>query len=402
MNRINRNYMASICFTLEWDNCNVHFSDSYYAERVNFWRDLFPVGLYDELMDKSKGESVELNYESGEFAPAFDLFKAFTLKRSQFVNYISYYSAVEPKLGRFYPKGILKGVTGVFRQNMTPFRCAGIYGEEVRVDCNHPLSQKSLQLRAIIDDLWEKNKERGGRCNDWSLISLNGPGMQSRYNQKPTDFFSDSPFARADTRDDSLFYRMPRLITHLDDTALHKITSLYKRLLPENIHILDLMCSWKSHVPEELNLKSLVGLGLNQEELRKNKQLTDFVLHDLNKNPILPFGNNTFDAVICAVSVEYMTSPFEVFDDVARILKPDGYFILTFSNRWFLPKVVKIWQDIHEFERMGLVIEYFLKSGKYKSLNTWSIQGLSRPETDKYFPRLLQSDPVFAVWGQKS
>jgi hypothetical protein len=399
--RTNRDVLADICFTVEWDDGGIHFADCYYAEKVNFWRDLFPEGLYDKLLDKSEGDGVEVRYGSGEFAPAFDPFKAFTLNRSQFGHYLASYSVIEPRFGRFYPKGILKGVTGVFRQNMIPFRCVGIYGQDVRVDFNHSLSQKSLKLRAILDNVWAKNKERGGKCNDWPTGILSGPGMQARYNQKPTDFFSDDPFVRADTRNDSLFYRMPRLIAHLDDRALQEITSLYGKIVPEGSHVLDLMGSWKSHIPETLNLKSLVGLGLNKGELENNSQLTDFVIHDLNANPTLPFGNDTFDAVICTVSVEYMTRPFEVFEDAARILKPDGYFILTFSNRWFPPKVIKIWQDIHELERIGLVLEYFLKTEKFKDLNTYSIQGLPRPDTDNYFPKLLKADPVLAAWGQR-
>jgi hypothetical protein len=105
--------------------------------------------------------------------------------------------------------------------------------------------------------------------------------------------------------------------------------------------------------------------------------------------------------VICTVSVEYMTRPFEVFLDVARILKPNGHFIHTFSNRWFPPKVISLWQELSEFERMGLVLEYFLRSGFYGSLETYSSRGWPRPETDRYYPDLMTADPVYAVWGRK-
>jgi len=116
----------------------------------------------------------------------------------------------------------------------------------------------------------------------------------------------------------------------------------------------------------------------------------------------LPFDDEAFDAVICAVSVEYMTRPFEVFSDAARILKPEGAFIHTFSNRWFPPKVISLWQELTEFERMGLVLEYFLGSGAYSNLETYSSTGWSRPETDRYYPDLMTADPVYAVWGQKT
>jgi hypothetical protein len=50
---------------------------------------------------------------------------------------------------------------------------------------------------------------------------------------------------------------------------------------------------------------------------------------------------------------------------------------------------------------MGLVLEYFLNSGKYIQFRTYSQRGFPRPATDKYATQLPYSDPVYAVWGQK-
>ena len=125
------------------------------------------------------------------------------------------------------------------------------------------------------------------------------------------------------------------------------------------------------------------------------------MVQDLNLNSRLPFDSNRFDAVVCTVSVEYLVDPLAVFAELARILLPDGYFILTFSNRWFPTKAIKIWKELHEFERMGLVLEYFIRSGDFKNLQTYSLRGLPRPNDDKYFPDLWCSDPIYAVWGQK-
>jgi SAM-dependent methyltransferase len=124
------------------------------------------------------------------------------------------------------------------------------------------------------------------------------------------------------------------------------------------------------------------------------------VVHDLNEDPRLPFEDQRFDAVICSVSVEYMIRPFNVFQDVARILRPGGSFIHTFSNRWFPPKAISIWAELSEFERMGLTLEYFLRSGVYRNLETYSARGWNRPETDRYFPEIPAADPVYAVWGE--
>jgi SAM-dependent methyltransferase len=188
-------------------------------------------------------------------------------------------------------------------------------------------------------------------------------------------------------------------VHHIDATAIDSISRLYGQLVQPESKVLDLMSSWVSHLPEDLPLKSVTGLGMNDEELQANHQLSDFCLHDLNDNPHMPFDDNAFDAAVCTVSVEYLVQPFEVFEEINRVLKPGGLLIITFSNRWFPPKAIRIWSEIHEFERMGLVLEFFLKSSHYTNLHTYSMRGLPRPADDKYASQILFSDPVYAVWG---
>jgi SAM-dependent methyltransferase len=159
------------------------------------------------------------------------------------------------------------------------------------------------------------------------------------------------------------------------------------------------MSSWVSHLPEDFSPQSLIGLGMNEKELKSNTRLSSYYVHDLNADPHLPFDDQSFDAVICTVSVEYLIHPFEVFKEISRVLTPGGVFIVTFSNRWFPPKAIRIWPHLHEFERMGLVLEFFLKSGQYTNLHTYSLRGLPRPSNDKYADQFAYSDPVYAVWG---
>ena len=225
--------------------------------------------------------------------------------------------------------------------------------------------------------------------------------MQARWRGLPADFWSDLPFARVDARPDTCFYSEPRLVDHVDRTAIAEISALYGRLIPVGSRILDLMTSWHSHLPASLAPRAVTGLGMNRAELDANPMLTERVVHDLNANARLPFPDASFDAIVCTVSVEYLISPFEVFRELVRVLMPAGLLIVTFSNRWFPPKAIQIWQGIHEFERLGLVLEYFLESGRFDDLNTWSLRGLPRPAGDKYADRLRLSDPVYAVWGRR-
>jgi SAM-dependent methyltransferase len=179
------------------------------------------------------------------------------------------------------------------------------------------------------------------------------------------------------------------------------ITGLYAGMLRPGMRVLDLMSSWTSHLPDEILFTEVVGLGMNPEELQANKRLNRFVVQDLNQLTTLPFENGSLDAVVCTASIEYLTRPFEVFSEISRILKPGGLLVMTFSNRWFPPKVIRIWTELHEFERMGLALEYMILTGSFENLHTFSMRGLPRPETDKYFGEQRYSDPVYAVWGQK-
>ncbi|TVP79099.1 MAG: methyltransferase domain-containing protein [Thioalkalivibrio sp.] len=306
---------------------------------------------------------------------------------------------VQPRAGRFYPGHFLAGAPGV-PEGSTAFRIAAISPDGVMtVDFNHPLAgiDLELELRVVNSD------PPGSPPGDLGRAAvMNGPGMQARWRDQPTDFLHGEALARGDDGPDSAFYAVPRMVQHLDDTALDRIRHVYRGLLPKGGVVLDLMSSWTSHLDPALAPQRVAGLGMNADELAANPVLTERVVHDLNTDPRLPWPEASFDAVICTVSVEYLTSPVEVFREIRRVLRPGGRFVATFSNRWFPPKAIAVWAELHEFERMGLVLELFLRAGGFTGLGTCSLRGLPRPPGDQYADRLATSDPVYAVWGEAS
>ncbi len=398
---IHEKSVASIEFSLCWQSSDILHTDCFFAGKVNFYRDIFPRKINDSLMGKSKGDTIEIPSILKDIVSPYAQGYEFSIEPRQFDRLYAAPVQTEPRFGRFYPKGLLKAIPGIFQGNVEPFRCTGISDTTITVDFNHPLSPWNGNLTMDIKDVRRNSGILGGSCTDWMEIITSGPGMQTRCRRIPTDFFSDKPFSRTNEHNDAGFYKEPRLVTHIDDKAISVISDIYGQTLNNGMKVLDLMSSWRSHVPQHLKLDSLIGLGLNREEMLQNPQLTDHFVHDLNEDLVLPFSDNEFDAVICTVSVEYLIHPFEVFSEIARILKTDGYFIVTFSNRWFPPKVVRIWTELNDFERMGIVLEYFLLTGLYRNLNTFSMRGLPRNEDDRYYPDMPYSDPVYAVWGQK-
>jgi len=399
--QINSDSIVDMVFHLKWKSEAAIHTDGYQASRINVWRDYLPPFLLDEMKGKQAGEGVEIRLMPADFLPAFDKQNLFKVKTNQFDRRFTMDTIAEPGVGRFYPKGMLQNVAGVFSANVHPFRCVQLINGHMTVDFNHPLSGRDLALSAVVGKVEPKEIERGGSSVDWMEKLTTGPGMQARWQSRQTDFFSTEAFSRDDEAPDSRFYHEPRYVQHIDDTAIEMVTNTYGRFLKNDMQVLDLMSSWKSHLPEKLHLKHLVGLGLNDHELKKNPRLRESVVQDLNLNSKLPFESNSFDAVVCTVSVEYLTDPLTVFEEVSRVLRTDGYFIVTFSNRWFPTKAIKIWTELHDFERMGMVLEYFMRSGGFKNLQTYSIRRLPRPHDDKYYPDLRYSDPVYAVWGQK-
>ncbi len=403
LDRTDGHAMCAMAFGLQWQSEHARHNDQLVAPKLNLWRDILPFELEPELMDKPVNHVARRSFGAGELIVPYQPDLCFNLSQRAFHRGLRSNNYVEPRSGRFYPRAFIGGSRGIFPEEVLPFRVCGVSDDMIGCDLNNPLADKALDLSVRILDIWAAREEHGGSCNDVAeMVTLNGPGMQARWRGQPTDFWQDIPFARVAGEADAGFYAMPRLVSHVDKTASAQIAKLYERLLPSGGRVLDLMASWESHLSAEHNLGEVVGLGMNGEELAANPLFAEQRVHDLNLNPTLPYGDAEFDAVICSLSVEYLVKPFEVFAEVARVLRPGGRFVVTFSNRWFPPKVIRAWEGMHEFERPGMVLEYFLRDGLFGDLETWSIRGLPRPADDKYADRLDDSDPVFAVWGSRA
>lgn len=162
---------------------------------------------------------------------------------------------------------------------------------------------------------------------------------------------SSTKFTRLDSTSDTIFYKDPRFVEHVDEQAVQLMTQYIsqnviaptqKQSDTTTTTILDLCSSWTSHIDPSAvknnNLK-VSGLGMNAKELERNSILNDWVIRDLNANPVLPYDDSTFDVVLCQLSIDYLTRPKDVLNEVGRVLKPGGTVHILFSNRLFLSKV---------------------------------------------------------------
>ena len=203
--------------------------------------------------------------------------------------------------------------------------------------------------------------------------------------------FPPDHYRREDEAPDPYFYSQPRLVVHIDDSAIEAIGEFFAGYLPEAGRILDLMSSWRSHMPDGFSGRKLVGLGLNGVEMAENPQLVDRVVHDLNLNPVLPFREASFDAAVVTVSIQYITKPVQLFSEVARVLRAGASFHVIYSNRMFPTKATALWKPLSDAERANLVSAYFRYAG------VWD-----EPETRGISPRPgFYTDPVFVVSARK-
>jgi SAM-dependent methyltransferase len=206
--------------------------------------------------------------------------------------------------------------------------------------------------------------------------------------------------SKLDDTNDLNFYDSPRLVTHVDEGFIDRLKSLYQEKLQPNTRILDLMSSWVSHLPEDVEYAHVEGHGMNAEELAKNPRLDHFFVQNLNQNPKLPLSDADFDAVLITVSIQYLQYPEAVLSEIYRVLKPNGIVIISFSNRMFYQKAIAAWRDGTDTDRVNLVRRYFQ-----------SVDGFSQPEVIVHQPPLpgfLQmlglagGDPFYAVVASKS
>lgn len=401
--RVESHNLAHLKFTARWyDEFGEHRAVQHFVA-FNVLRDmeLLPQSLMNDIIGKSVGQGSWHTFAPGDLMPAWSKSKQKTVQSKNFIGRLNNGLVIIPHIGRFYPAGMVDGLDNGFHVNIDAMRLIVMNEQFMTIDFNHPLANSTIDIKVDVIAIKPAANELAGRCTKVMQELFKGPGMQIPDANVTTDFFVANAMDRIDEDPDDIFYSQPRLVHHLDCNARSMIADFYARHLVPGSHVLDLMASWESHINCAHLGVQLTGLGMNEQELQANPQLDNYLVHDLNRKPDIPLDNESFDAVICTASVEYLIRPLRVFEEIKRILKAEGQFLITFSNRWFPTKSIALWAEMHEFERIGLVSEYFRQAGWSGSVNTLSIRGLSRPEDDPYYGQTHLSDPVYAVWGQK-
>lgn len=212
-------------------------------------------------------------------------------------------------------------------------------------------------------------------------------------------FLETTERSKLDESSDDYFYGVPRFVTHVDEGFIQRLTDLYGEYLRPGMRILDMMSSWVSHLPEEMQFDHVEGHGMNAEELARNPRLDHYFVQNLNHKQLLPLPDTSFDAVLNTVSVQYLQYPEAVFAEIYRILKPEGIAIVSFSNRMFFQKAIQIWRDASEPKRVQLVQSYFANIPGFAD-----IQAIAETSSLPSILRMMGvpgGDPFYAVIAKR-
>lgn len=200
-----------------------------------------------------------------------------------------------------------------------------------------------------------------------------------------------------DPGNDQLFYLLPKFVHHAGEECRACLTRYYAAALPSDGAgaVLDLCSSFTSHYPKGYaGARRVAVLGLNALELLANPTKTEWAVRNLNDDPVLPYDDDAFDVVTNSLSVDYLTSPLEVFREMRRVLKPGGLAAMAFTNRCFPTKVVPVWtRPFTDTAHARLVASYFHFSGGWEDISVADVS------PDGWAG---QQDPMIVVQARKS
>ena len=199
--------------------------------------------------------------------------------------------------------------------------------------------------------------------------------------------------SKSDISDDGIFYQQPRFVHHLSDSFRNRLTSLYSEYLLNHHIILDLMSSWVSHLPSNINYKKVIGHGMNEAELSSNERLDKFFVQNLNKKQNMPIEDSSVDVGLIVAGWQYLQYPEKVSLELSRVIKSDSLLIISFTNRAFWTKAPNIWTYSSEEKRIEYVTSVLTSNG-------WRIEKILDEKTQdkKLFGFYSsESDPFFSV-----
>lgn len=149
----------------------------------------------------------------------------------------------------------------------------------------------------------------------------------------------------------------------------YKTLKYFKNKLRAHERVLDIGCSsgkFLKHLSKHIES----GIGIDIAIQKSDFGNITFLNSDASKS--LPFKNNYFDCVTCFEVIEHIKNDKDLIKEIKRILKPDGYFILSTPYLPCWKKYVSFKDKIFRkmgHVRLGYEMSYFKKLMGFKIID---------------------------------
>lgn len=353
MTVFNDNAVGALEFSVTWEKDGIHHEEWFLGRKVNPVNDIFPRDMRKALEGKREGDTVTFTYEPRLCIPRHREKLVRTMPMHKLRPKTLCGTPIIPRVGRFYPQGHINGIRDIYPDTLTPFRMIALDGDTFTADCNHPLANIPVTFTVTIQYLETRDTGTYGSLTHWREATCDwGPGMQAMLDGQPTDFYLPDFFDRNDETDTPF---TPPLV---DKTARQAFDAIAAQFITPDMRVLDLSSA--------------------------------------------PRPEDRHDAAFGFLCIEYMDDPITVLENVAARLRPGGPVVIGFSNHFDESRVIRGWTELHEFERMGLVLDYIRQAGLDAHAGTVSRRNDWRPKDDPTFLEMRGvSDPLYVVYGYK-
>ncbi len=138
-----------------------------------------------------------------------------------------------------------------------------------------------------------------------------------------------------ETKTSSLYYAMAEKEGKFDGTPAKEIVAFLREQIRAGSSVLDIGCGVAGILTQLPDAFHYQGLDISEfavqdaEKAWKERPNTAFAQSDLHS---VPFKNESFDIVLSINSLEHMLNPASLMLEIKRVLKPNGYFVVTAPN----------------------------------------------------------------------
>ncbi len=199
-------------------------------------------------------------------------------------------------------------------------------------------------------------------------------------------------------------FRKGPLLDRIFHNAARKIVhTACETLFPDDGGpVLEILSGPRSLMPESVLDRQVTGTGASLEDLRQNRSLTRRTVLDLNRTPALPFADASFSVCVLLFGIETLENSLEVFSEVARVLKPDGLFLVFYSPVTDPELATPRWGFMDNRQRLSLVSSCFEKTDAFGRITAYGTRKRRRTEASRKRNPVRDQAPVWIVYSRKA